>query len=119
MHLHDSKLVSIFQAYFRAFGHVVDCSVVRDKDSGISRGFAFLTFLTEEEADTAVDLENHKLDGKPIRVSYAQKNASSIPRASKKTSEMKMDDVVLPNQTRIYLGTFIEIILITIYLRNN
>ena len=68
----------------------MDCSVVRDKDSGISRGFAFLTFLTEEEADTAVDLENHKLDGKPIRVSYAQKNASSIPRASKKTSEMKI-----------------------------
>ena len=84
----------------------MDCSVVRDKDSGISRGFAFLTFLTEEEADTAVDLENHKLDGKPIRVSYAQKNASSIPRASKKTSELKMDDVVLPNQTRIYLGNF-------------
>ena len=71
-------------AYFRAFGHVTDCTVVRDKELGISRGFAFLTFLDESEADAAVDLENHKLDGKPIRVSFAQKNASSIPRASKK-----------------------------------
>ena len=30
-------------AYFRTFGNVIDCKVVRDRDAGISRGFAFLT----------------------------------------------------------------------------
>ena len=32
-------------AYFRSFGNVIDCKVVRDRDSGISRGFAFLTCM--------------------------------------------------------------------------
>lgn len=54
-------------AHFRAFGHVVNCQVVRDRDSGVSRGFAFLTFMDETEADCAVDYPDHALDGKPIR----------------------------------------------------
>jgi len=53
-------------AYFRSFGHVVDCSVIRDRETGISRGFAFLTFLDDDEADAAVQLDNHLLDGKPL-----------------------------------------------------
>ena len=61
--------------------------------------------LDESEADVAVELETHKLDGKPIRVSYAQKNASSLPRASKKADVNILDCVTLPhNQTRVYLG---------------
>ena len=54
-------------AHFRAFGHVVNCQVVRDRDSGVSRGFAFLTFMDETEADCAVDYPDHTLDRKPIR----------------------------------------------------
>ena len=67
--------------------------------------YIFFFFLDESEADVAVELENHKLDGKPIRVSYAQKNASSLPRASKKADVNILDCVTLPhNQTRVYLG---------------
>ena len=57
-------------AHFRTFGHVIDCHVVRDRETGISRGFAFLTFLDESEADTAIDYQNHTLEGKPIRGIY-------------------------------------------------
>jgi cold-inducible RNA-binding protein len=58
-------------AHFRTFGHVINCSVVRDKEHGISRGFAFLTFLDDAEAAAAAAFENHKLDGNSIRVSFA------------------------------------------------
>ena len=57
-------------AKFRSFGHVVNCQVVRDRDTGISRGFAFLTFMDETEADCCVNYPDHTLDGKPIRGKY-------------------------------------------------
>ena len=79
-------------AYFRTFGHVVDCSVVRDRDTGISRGFAFLTFLDDTEADAAVEFQQHLLDGKSIRVSYAQKGI--VPQARKINEASIMDNVV-------------------------
>ena len=79
-------------AYFRTFGHIVNCSVVRDRDTGISRGFAFLTFLDDTEADAAVEYQQHLLDGKPIRVSYAQKGI--VPQARKINEASIMDNVV-------------------------
>ena len=95
-------------SYFRAFGHVIDCHVIRDKESGVSRGFAFLTFLDESEAETAVEHDNHKLDGKPIHVAIAQKTpkagSSSLPRKAKDAS-LILESVVLPSQQcRVYLG---------------
>ena len=94
-------------AYFRTFGHVVDCCVVRDRETGISRGFAFLTFLDDDEADAAVQLENHVLDGKPIRVSYSQKG--QVPHARKINESNMMDSLVLPrNQTKIFIGPLSE-----------
>ena len=90
-------------AYFRTFGHVVDCSVIRDRETGISRGFAFLTFLDDVEADAAVQLDNHLLDGKPLRVSLAQK-AGTVQAQTRKINETNfMDSIVLPRlQTKVH-----------------
>lgn len=91
-------------AHFRAFGHVIDCHVVRDKESGISRGFAFLTFLEESEAESAIECSNQMLDGKPIRVSKAQK-MPNLPASHSKNERWSMDSLVLPRfQTRVYIG---------------
>ena len=86
---------------------MIDCHVVRDKDSGVSRGFAFLTFLDESEADTAIEYQNHLLDGKPIRVSLAQRNAaaSGFNHGNKTNLSNVMDSVSIPRyQVRVYLG---------------
>jgi len=97
-------------AHFRAFGHVVNCQVVRDRDSGVSRGFAFLTFMDETEADCAVDYPDHALDGKPIRVSRAQKQGQdpvggSMPRGRSKRDFADFETVTVSRfQTRVYLG---------------
>lgn len=41
----------------------VDCVVVRDKDTGLGRGFVFLLFLAKEQAEDAVSVLNAKVAG--------------------------------------------------------
>jgi RNA recognition motif. (a.k.a. RRM, RBD, or RNP domain) len=41
--LYSAKEIDV-ERYFSEFGHVVDVAIMRDKHSGRSRGFAFVTF---------------------------------------------------------------------------
>ena len=93
--------------------HIIECCVVRDRETGISRGFAFLTFLDESEAEAAVNCENHTLDGKPIRVSLATKNPTGTKATAGVGSSHKkgfdfssiFDSISLPRlQTKVYIG---------------
>jgi len=54
------------------FGTVMDARVVVDKDSGRSRGFAFIAFETTEEADAACQgMDGMEVDGRVIRCRIA------------------------------------------------
>jgi cold-inducible RNA-binding protein len=58
---------------FEAHGEVTDAKVVADRDTGRSRGFGFVTFATEEEAQAALDaLNGTDLDGRTIRIDLAR-----------------------------------------------
>ncbi|GAA5881284.1 hypothetical protein JCM1840_003845 [Sporobolomyces johnsonii] len=53
------------KSYFEQFGKITHCTIMRDAESGRSRGFAFLTF--EDPASVnAVMAREHHLDGKTI-----------------------------------------------------
>ena len=55
------------------FGNVEDCICMTDRETGRSRGFGFCTFSTPEEAQKAVEaMNNADLDGRNIRVDFAQ-----------------------------------------------
>ncbi|KAI9930271.1 hypothetical protein ASPWEDRAFT_35576 [Aspergillus wentii DTO 134E9] len=57
---------------FSEYGHVLDSIVMRDRDTGRSRGFGFVTFGSEQEASGAVDaLNEQELDGRRIKVNMA------------------------------------------------
>lgn len=51
--------------YFSKFGEVLDVSVMRDNNTGRSRGFGFLTFRDSEAVNRVLQSE-HYLDGKII-----------------------------------------------------
>jgi cold-inducible RNA-binding protein len=57
---------------FSELGHVIDAIIMRDRDTGTSRGFGFVTFGSSEEAETVVDAMNGQdLDGNLLRVNLA------------------------------------------------
>jgi len=61
---------------FEAHGAVTDVRVVTDRDTGRSRGFAFVTMGSSEEATRAIEKMNGVLlAGRPLRVNEAQERA--------------------------------------------
>ncbi|HXR80881.1 MAG TPA: RNA-binding protein [Saprospiraceae bacterium] len=70
----DSDLKTLFDA----FGTVTSCKVIKDRDTGMSRGFGFVEMSNKEEAMKAInELNNSEFDGKYINVNEAR------PRADK------------------------------------
>ncbi len=57
---------------FSEFGEVTDAKVIVDRDSGRSRGFAFVTMATDEQAQKAISgMDGRDLDGRQVRVNEA------------------------------------------------
>ncbi|MGA3120922.1 MAG: RNA-binding protein [Polyangiaceae bacterium] len=62
---------------FAAFGSVTDVHVVMDRESGQSRGFAFVTMGSAQEAAKAIaQMNGATLDGRELRVNEAEERPS-------------------------------------------
>ena len=58
---------------FEQFGTVSDVHLVTDRDTGRTRGFAFVTMGTTDEAAKAIQgMDGKTLDGRPLRVNEAE-----------------------------------------------
>src|ERR1041385_4184051 len=61
------------RAAFQEFGTVSDVHLVSDRETGRSRGFAFVTMGSPEEAAKAIEgMDGRTLDGRPLRVNEAE-----------------------------------------------
>jgi RNA recognition motif-containing protein len=66
------------QATFSPFGAISSVHLVADKETGRSRGFAFVEFATEEEAQAAIKgLNGQEVDGRQLRVNVAEERKTS------------------------------------------
>lgn len=60
------------RALFETIGAVEDAVVIKDKFSGRSKGFGFVTFVSAEDAGKAIaELDGKELDGRAIAVKEA------------------------------------------------
>jgi RNA recognition motif-containing protein len=58
---------------FSQFGTVTDVYIANDRETGRPRGFAFVTYATEEESKLAIEkLNGFDLDGRQLTVNEAR-----------------------------------------------
>ncbi|MFH0854253.1 MAG: RNA-binding protein [bacterium] len=68
----DTTEESLKDAFARA-GEVISASIIKDRMSGRSKGFAFVEMANDDEADTAISMWNGKeLDGRTLTVNEAR-----------------------------------------------
>jgi RNA recognition motif-containing protein len=61
------------QEAFSQFGEVTEVKLILDRDTGRSRGFAFVVMGTPEAAQQAIqEMNGAELDGRPLRVNEAE-----------------------------------------------
>jgi cold-inducible RNA-binding protein len=66
------------QAHFEQAGDVEDVAIIRDRETGRSRGFAFVEMADDSQAQAAVEqLDGSSLDGRPLKVNEAKPRPDS------------------------------------------
>ena len=77
--LEDTRLFD----YFRPYGDLVSCRIMRDIYSGESRGFAFVSFNTIEHAKKALEALNYTVvDGWELRICFERSPSDFKPEGN-------------------------------------
>lgn len=67
-HMEDEELADLFAQY----GDVESARVIKDRETGRSRGFAFVVMNNNDDANNAIEsLNGHEVNGRPMRVNEA------------------------------------------------
>jgi RNA recognition motif-containing protein len=68
------------RALFNRFGHIARVNVVRDRDTGESKGFAFVAFDSKRDAETAAaKMDGHGYDNLILSVQVLGKYCDNDP----------------------------------------
>lgn len=79
---YDTNEESLRQAFAKA-GTVVSVDIIKDRETGRTKGFAFVTMKNQEEAENAIKLWNEKtLDNRVIKVNIARPREEKPKRRS-------------------------------------
>lgn len=57
---------------FASFGEIVNIKLIKDRETGRSKGFAFIEFSQSDEANNALSFNGTSLDGRAVKVSIAE-----------------------------------------------
>ena len=65
--------VDALKESFGEFGEIVDAVIITDKMSGRSKGFGFVEYADEKEAQKAVEaMDGKEVDGRKLVVNFAR-----------------------------------------------
>lgn len=68
---------------FAVYGPIVEVKIPTDRYTGRVRGFAFVTFESQQAAEKALALDGKELNGRPIRVNVAQEKKEGEGRGGR------------------------------------
>jgi RNA recognition motif-containing protein len=57
---------------FAAYGEITDAMVITDRETGRSKGFGFVTFANEADAQKALEMDGKEVEGRTIVVYVAK-----------------------------------------------
>lgn len=62
--------------FFTQFGEIVEVKLISDRETGRSKGFAFITFTSQQSADKAVEeADGTEFEGRRLKVNIAKDDA--------------------------------------------
>ena len=87
-----STTSSQLEDIFSKIGKVISCEVIKDRDTGQSKGFGFIEMENEKEAGEAIEkLNDTELEGKKIAVNVAKPRVER-PRFDNRGGGPRRDD---------------------------
>ena len=76
-HVEEEDLKQLFEA----FGQVSSAKVIKDRETGRSRGFGFVEMASDEQANKAMSsLNNKEIEGRAISISVAREKENRTQR---------------------------------------
>ncbi|MDZ7682469.1 MAG: RNA-binding protein [Fodinibius sp.] len=70
------------QEMFVEFGEVTSAKVIKDRETGRSKGFGFVEMTSDEDAQAAIDeLDGAEIDGRTLKVNKARPKESAGNRS--------------------------------------
>jgi RNA recognition motif-containing protein len=57
---------------FAQYGEITEAVVITDRQTGRSKGFGFITFAKEEDAQKALEMDGKEIEGRTIVVNVAR-----------------------------------------------
>jgi cold-inducible RNA-binding protein len=69
---------------FERFGEIVEAKLITDRETGRSRGFAFITYANDGDADKAIaEMDGTEVDGRALRVNEARERSRGPDRGDR------------------------------------
>ena len=69
--VNESQIKELFETY----GPIDKVTLIKDRDTGKSKGFAFVTFSTNEDAEKALEQNGQEFTGRSLRVNIAKERS--------------------------------------------
>ena len=68
------------QAEFSKYGKVDELLLIKDRFTGHIKGFGFITFSSQQEAQSSLDMNGKMLEGRPLKVTMVREKDTSRGR---------------------------------------
>ncbi|MGD9153696.1 MAG: RNA-binding protein [Gammaproteobacteria bacterium] len=65
------------ESLFSQFGQVESVVLIKDRETGRTKGFGFVEFKKQSEAEAALKLNRQDFEGRPLKVNMAKPKESS------------------------------------------